>query len=108
MPWLILLASAVFEAVWASALGASDGLTRPLPTAVFFVALVVSMLGLGVAVKRIPIATAYAVWTGIGAALTVGFAMITGAETVSVWKLLFITGIVGAVAGLKLLPGKRT
>lgn len=104
MPWLILLASAVFEAVWASALGASDGLSRPLPAALFAVTLVVSMLGLAWAVKHIPIATAYAVWTGVGAALTVGYAMVTGAEAVSVWRLLFIAGIVGAVAGLKLLP----
>ncbi|GLZ78197.1 QacE family quaternary ammonium compound efflux SMR transporter [Actinorhabdospora filicis] len=104
MPWLILLASAVFEAVWATALGRSDGLSRPVPTAVFVVTLVISMLGLAWAVKHIPIATAYAVWTGIGAALTVGFAMVTGAEAVSVWKLVFIAGIVGAVAGLKLLP----
>ena len=104
MPWVILLASAVFEAVWATALGRSDGLTEPVATAVFAVALAVSMAGLGYALKTIPIGTAYAVWTGLGAALTVGYAMATGHEAVSVWKLVFIGGIVGAVAGLKLLP----
>ncbi|MTE24803.1 multidrug efflux SMR transporter [Microbacterium sp. ZXX196] len=104
MAWVILLVSAVFEAVWATALGLSDGLTRPLPTGVFLVALTASMVGLGVAAKRIPIATAYPVWVGVGATLTVAYAMAAGAEAVSAPKLLFIAGIVGAVVGLKLLP----
>jgi quaternary ammonium compound-resistance protein SugE len=102
--WTILLASAVLEAVWATALGLSDGFTRPLPTAVFAVSATLSMAGLGVAVKRIPLGTAYAVWVGIGAALTVGWAMATGVEPTSPLKLLFIAGIVGCAAGLKLLP----
>ncbi|MCU1520343.1 MAG: small multidrug resistance protein [Arthrobacter sp.] len=102
--WTILLASAVLEAVWATALGLSGGFTRPLPTAVFAVSAALSMAGLGVAVKRIPLGTAYAVWVGIGAALTVGWAMATGVEPASPLKLLFIAGIVGCAAGLKLLP----
>ena len=64
MPWVILLASAVLEAVWATALGASEGLSRPSPTVVFLVALAASMVGLAVASESIPIGTAYAVWTG--------------------------------------------
>ncbi|MFJ4267690.1 DMT family transporter [Paenarthrobacter nicotinovorans] len=102
--WVILLASALLEAVWATALGLSNGFTQPLPTVVFAVTAVLSMLGLGVAVKRIPLGTAYAVWVGIGAALTVGWAMITGVEAASPLKLLFIAGIVGCAAGLKALP----
>ena len=104
--WLILLASAVLEAVWATALGLSDGLTKQMPSLVFAVAAALSMLGLGMAVKRIPLGTAYAVWVGIGAALTVGWAMATGVEPVSVVKLLFIAGIVGCATGLKLLPSQ--
>ena len=104
LAWLILLASAVLEAVWATALGLSDGFTRPGPTAVFAVAAALSLAGLGVAVKRIPLGTAYAVWVGIGAALTVGWAMATGVEPASPLKLLFIAGIVACAAGLKLLP----
>lgn len=104
MPWLILILSAVFEAVWATALGMSDGLTRPVPTAVFFVACVISMLGLGYAVKTIPIGTGYAVWVGIGAALTVIYAMATGVEPISAGKIVFISGIILAVIGLKLVP----
>ena len=105
--WTILLASAVLEAVWATALGLSDGLARPLPTLVFAVAATLSLVGLGLAVKRIPLGTAYAVWVGIGAALTVGWAMATGVEPTSPLKLLFIAGIVGCTAGLKLLPARK-
>jgi len=104
MAWLVLLVSAVLEAVWASALGYADGFTRIVPSVVFAVALTASMAGLGWAAARIPIGTAYAVWTGLGAALTVSFALGTGAESASVPKLLFIGGIVAGVAGLKLLP----
>ncbi len=106
MAWFVLILSAVFEAVWATALGRSDGLTQMTATAIFVVALVASMAGLGWAARHIPIGTAYAVWTGLGAALTVGYALLTGHEAASVLKLVFITGIVVAVAGLKLLPGR--
>lgn len=104
MHWIVLLASAVLEAVWATALGQSEGFRHPEPTIVFLVTAALSMLGLGWAVKRIPIGTAYAVWTGVGAALTVGYAMATGTEAVSLWKVVFIGGIIAAVIGLKLVP----
>lgn len=102
--WLILLASAVLEAVWATALGLSAGFREPVPTVVFAVTATLSMLGLGMAIRHISLSTAYAVWVGIGAALTVAWAMATGAEPFSVLKLLFIAGIVGCAAGLKILP----
>lgn len=104
MAWVVLLISAVFEAIWATALGYSDGFSRLVPSAVFAVALAASMLGLGWSATRIPIGTAYAVWTGVGAALTVSFAVLTGQETVSILELVFIGGIVAGVVGLKLLP----
>lgn len=107
MAWIVLLLSAVLEAVWATALGMSDGFTRLAPTLVFAVAVTLSMLGLGFAVSRIPIGTAYAVWTGVGAALTVTYAMATGIEAVSVGKIVFLAGIVAAVIGLKLAPDGR-
>jgi len=107
IPWLVLLASAVLEAAWATALGLSDGFSRPLPTAVFAVTATLSMLGLGMAIRSIPLGTAYAIWVGIGAALTVGWAMATGVEPFSVVKLLFIAGIVACAAGLKALPAKN-
>ena len=107
MAWIVLLASAVFEAIWATALGQSEGFTQPVSTAVFLIALLASMLGLGWAAKHIPIGTAYAVWTGVGAALTVSYAMLTGDETVSAWKILFIAGIIASVVGLKLVPSPK-
>ncbi|WP_255768630.1 DMT family transporter [Pseudarthrobacter sulfonivorans] len=102
--WLFLLVSAVLEAVWATALGLSNGFTQLLPTIVFAVTSTLSMIGLGLAIRSIPLGTAYAVWVGIGAALTVGWAMATGVEPFSLLKVLFIAGIVGCAAGLKSLP----
>ena len=107
VPWLMLLASAVLEAVWATALGLSDGFSKPLPTVVFAVTAALSMLGLGMAIRSIPLGTAYAIWVGIGASLTVGWAMATGLEPFSLLKLLFIAGIVGCAAGLKALPSPK-
>ncbi|MCZ2263777.1 DMT family transporter [Isoptericola sp. QY 916] len=101
--WVVLLASAVLEAVWATALHASRGFTVPADTIVFVVALSLSMLGLGYAAKHIPIGTAYAIWTGVGAALTVAWAMATGAETASLLKALFLVGIIGCAIGLKVV-----
>ena len=101
--WAILLASAVLDAVWATALGSGVGPARPLATAVFLVALTASMLGLGQATRAIPIGTAYASWTGIGAALTVLWAMATGAQPVHWGQLAFIAGLVACTLGLKLV-----
>lgn len=103
MPWLVLVVSAVLEAVWATALGDSHGLSRTGPTVVFAVALVASMVGLAKASRSIPIGTAYAVWTGLGAALTVTWAVIAGGESASAAKVLLLSGVVAAVIGLKLV-----
>ena len=103
MSWLVLVASGVFEAVWATALGKLEGFTRPVPVVVFLVGLVLSMVGLAYAMRDLPIGTSYAVWVGIGATLTAAYAMVTGSEAVSVAKVLLLLGIVGCVAGLKLL-----
>jgi quaternary ammonium compound-resistance protein SugE len=100
--WFVLVVSGVLEAVWATALGRSGGLSRAVPTAVFFVALGLSMGGLAIAMRELPVGTAYAVWVGIGAVLTVAFAMTTGDETVSLLKVVFLAGIIGSVIGLKL------
>lgn len=103
MSWIILIVSGVLEAVWATALGKSEGFTRLVPSVVFGVALVASMGGLAWAMRGIPTSTAYAIWVGIGAVLTVGWAMATGEETVTLVKLLLMLGLVGCVVGLKLV-----
>ncbi|MFY9677189.1 DMT family transporter [Glutamicibacter protophormiae] len=101
MYWLVLIVSGLFEAVWATALGLSDGLSKLVPTIVFFSALLLSMGGLAYAMKEIHTGTAYAVWVGIGASLTVVYSMATGQEPVTLLKMVFILGLVGCVIGLK-------
>jgi quaternary ammonium compound-resistance protein SugE len=103
MAWIVLVISGVLEAVWATALGKSEGFSRLSPTVVFGVALVASMAGLAYAMRTLPTGTAYAVWVGIGAALTVAYAMATGDEPASWIKVALLMGIVGCVVGLKLL-----
>lgn len=103
MAWIVLVISGVLEAVWATALGKSEGFTRLGPSIVFGIGIVLSMAGLAYAMRTLPIGTSYAVWVGIGASLTVAYAMITGTESASLVKVLLILGIVGCVIGLKAL-----
>lgn len=104
-PWLTLIISGLFEAVWATALGASHGLTTLVPTIVFLITLVISTIGLAIAMKSIPTATAYAVWTGIGASLTVLWAMATGTEPFSVLRITLIVILIACIMGLKASEG---
>lgn len=103
MSWIVLVLAGVLEAVWATALGRSVGLSRLVPSLVFLVALVFSMAGLAYAMRELPVGTSYAVWVAIGVVLTVAYAMWTGDEAVSALRLLLLAGIVGCVAGLKIL-----
>lgn len=103
MAWLILVASGVLEAVWATALSRSAGFTQPIPSVIFGVALIFSMAGLAIAMRSLPPGTSYAVWVGIGAALTILYAMLTGQEAVSAIKVVLMAGIVGCVIGLKVI-----
>ncbi|OMC30527.1 ligand-binding protein SH3 [Mycobacterium sp. GA-1841] len=103
MAWVILVFSGVLEAVWATALSKTEGFSRLVPSVVFGVALVFSMIGLAIAMRSLPPGTSYAVWVGIGAVLTVGFAMLTGAESASVVKVLLMLGVVGCIVGLKVV-----
>ena len=103
MLWVVLIVSGVLEAVWATALGKSEGFTKLWPTVIFGVALALSMAGLAWAMRGIPIGTAYAVWVGIGAALTVAWSMITGDASISWIKIALLVGLIGCVIGLKLV-----
>lgn len=102
MAWFVLVVSGVLEAVWAVALDRTEGFTRLVPSIVFVVALTLSMGGLAYAMRSLPIGTSYAVWVGIGAALTVVYGMVTGAEPVTAVRVLLILGLLGCVIGLKL------
>jgi quaternary ammonium compound-resistance protein SugE len=99
--WLVLVLSGVLEAVWATALGRSNGFTRMVPSLVFAVAALASFAGLAQAMRTLPVGTAYAVWVAIGATLTAGYAMWSGAEPSSPVRVLLLAGIVGCVIGLK-------
>lgn len=103
MAWIILVVSGVFEAVWAAALGASNGFRRKLPTLIFAVGMVVSMIGLAFAMREIPTGTAYAVWTGIGAALTVVWAIASRRERAHPAKLVLVGVLIACVVGLKVV-----
>jgi quaternary ammonium compound-resistance protein SugE len=109
MAWAALFISAFLEAVWATALGQSAGFTQALPTIVFIAGILLSFPFLAYAARKIPMGTGYAVWTGTGAALTVVYAMLTGTEDSSPLKIVFLTGIIGSVIGLKIAgTQKRT
>ncbi|MGL4420981.1 MAG: DMT family transporter [Gemmataceae bacterium] len=102
-----MIAAGVLEVVWAAALKASDGFRRPAATVLFLVALVGSMTLLGLAVRTLPMGTAYAVWTGIGAVGTVLWAMATGQDAVHLGRLLCVGLIVAGISGLRLLADDR-
>lgn len=103
MSWIVLIVSGILEAVWATALGKSEGFTKLWPSVIFGVALIASMGGLAYAMRDISTGTAYAVWVGIGATLTVAYAMITGDEDFSLVRMLLLLGLVGCIVGLKLV-----
>ena len=101
MSWIVLIVSGMLEAVWAAALSASHGFTRLRPTLLFAAALVASMAGLAWAMTTIPTGTAYAVWVGIGASLTVVWSMAKGDEVASRSRIALVVLLVACVAGLK-------
>lgn len=103
MAWFVLLASGVLEAVWATALGRSDGFSRLGPSIVFALALAASMAGLAYAMRSLPTGTSYAVWVGVGAALTVAYGMATGTDAVSAAKVVLLAGLIACIVGLRLV-----
>lgn len=103
MDWFVLIASGVFEAVWAVALGKSDGFTKLVPSLVFLGGLIISMGGLAYAMRTLPTGTSYAIWVAIGASIAVIYGMVTGDESASLPKILLLAGIIGCVIGLKLV-----
>lgn len=106
MAWLILLAAGLFEVGWAVGLKYTDGFTRLLPSLLMVVSMIVSLGLLGLALRALPLGTAYAVWTGVGTVGTAIAGIILFAEPVSVPRLVCIGLIVMGIAGLRLAtPG---
>ncbi|EJZ21669.1 quaternary ammonium compound efflux SMR transporter SugE [Rhizobium sp. Pop5] len=102
MAWFLLFLAGLFECGWAIGLKYTEGFTRPLPTALTVISMVVSVVLLGLAVKHLPIGTAYAIWTGIGTVGTVLLGVWLLGDSASVSRLACITLIVAGIAGLKL------
>ncbi|MBN8618509.1 MAG: quaternary ammonium compound efflux SMR transporter SugE [Anaerolineae bacterium] len=102
MPWLILFIAGLLEVVWALMLKYSQGFTKPLPTVIFVAALFLSMFLLSHALKSLPVGTAYAVWTGIGAAGTAILGMLLLGESRDLLKLISLVLLVGGILGLRL------
>jgi len=102
MAWGILLLAGLLEVGWAVGLKYTEGFTRPWPTVGTAAALVASMALLGVALRTLPLGTAYAVWTGIGTIGTAILGIVLFEEPAGVMRLVCIALIVAGIVGLKL------
>jgi quaternary ammonium compound-resistance protein SugE len=102
MSWFILLLAGLFEVGWAVGLKYTDGFTRPIPTLLTVAAIIVSLALLGLAMKELPLGTAYAIWTGVGAVGTVIAGIMLFGETVTLLRIASVALIVCGLIGLKL------
>jgi len=102
MAWIILLIAGLFEIGWAVGLKFTEGFTKPIPTALTAASLVLSMALLGWALKTLPLGTAYAVWTGIGAVGTAIVGIVVFKEPATAARLVCFGLIVAGILGLKL------
>ena len=100
--WLALLLAGLLEIAWALGLKYSDGLTRLWPSLAMLIAIGLSFALLGFALKSVSFGTAYALWTGIGAAGTVIIGMLAFGEPASVWRVTCLSLIIAGMVGLKL------
>ncbi len=106
MAWGYLLLAGLFEVGFTTCLKASAGLTKPGPAAGFVACLVASMGLLSLAIRTIPLGTAYAVWTGIGAAGTAIVGIVWFGDPASAGRIAFLVLLIGSVIGLKIVsPG---
>ncbi|HEY8515494.1 MAG TPA: quaternary ammonium compound efflux SMR transporter SugE [Candidatus Binatia bacterium] len=102
MAWLVLVTAGLFEVGWAIGLKYTEGFTRLWPTVWTVVAMAISLGLLGIAMRTLPVGTAYAVWVGVGAVGTVFFGIVLLGEPASVARLLSVALIVAGIVGLKL------
>ena len=107
MSWAILFVAGLFEVAWAVGLSYSDGFTEPVPSLLTVIALTVSMLLLARAVQTLPIGTAYAVWTGIGAVGTASVGIVLFDEPATFARLGFVSLIVFGIVGLHVVSGSH-
>lgn len=103
--WAVLLVAGLLEVVWSASMKASDGFTKPMYTSITLGAACLSFWLLGIAMKSLPLGTAYAVWTGIGAVGAAILGMLFFKEPATVARIACIAAIVVGILGLKLLHG---
>ncbi len=101
MHWIILFVAGLFEVAWAIGLKYTEGFTRLVPSVLTVGCIVVSMGLLGVALRQLPVGTAYAIWTGIGAAGTVVMGILLFGESTDPWRLACVGLILAGIIGLK-------
>lgn len=102
MAWMILVLAGLFEVGWAIGLKYTEGFTRPWPTAATLAAMLASVVLLGIAMKSLPVGTAYAVWVGVGAVGTAILGILLFAEPANAGRLISLALIVMGIVGLKL------
>lgn len=102
MAWLLLVVAGLLEVGWAIGLKYTEGFTRPLPTVATLAAMAASVGLLGVAMKTLPVGTAYAIWVGVGAVGTAALGMVLFNEPATVGRLVSLGLIVAGIVGLKL------
>ncbi|EPJ92357.1 MULTISPECIES: quaternary ammonium compound efflux SMR transporter SugE [Pseudomonas] len=102
MSWIILFFAGLFEVGWAVGLKYTDGFSRPLPTALTVGAMIISLGLLGLAMKELPLGTAYAIWTGVGAVGTVIAGIILFGESMALFRLASVALIIAGLVGLKI------
>ena len=101
MSWILLTLAGIFEIGWAIGLKYTEGFTKPIPTALTATAMLISIVLLGLAVRNLPMGTAYAIWTGIGTVGTVILGIVLFAEPITAMRLGCIALIVTGIMGLK-------
>ncbi|MBD8671370.1 quaternary ammonium compound efflux SMR transporter SugE [Pseudomonas lurida] len=102
MSWVILFFAGLFEVGWAVGLKYTDGFSKPLPTALTIVAMAISLGLLGLAMKELPLGTAYAIWTGVGAVGTVIAGIILFGESMALFRMASVALIICGLIGLKI------
>lgn len=102
MKWVILTIAGLFEVGWAIGLKYTAGFTRLWPTVGTVLSMIISLWLLGIAIKSLPVGTAYAVWVGVGVVGTVVFGIVLFGEPVNIARLISIALIVAGIMGLKL------
>lgn len=106
MGWFYLAGAGLFEVGWAVGLKFTQGFTRPVPTVLTVLSMIVSLGLLGLALRTLPLGTAYAIWTGIGTIGTVALGIILFGEAATAFRLACVVLILAGIVGLKLAtPG---